>query len=376
MFRKTATGLVICLLLAALLFFVGGSAMPGAFQTASAGEESPAQANGQVISPRNLTLEEALALAEENNYTLKYAKSAKRKALVEAEQARSDSSSAQLAQRANDDIKKNAKIIADKAYEVSKEQVKLKVETKYYAVLQARDLVKVDEAALERAEKQLDIAKASFTVGTVAKTDVLAAEVGVAKAKASLTSAKNSYDTAVIDLNRAIGLDLVTPLNLAGGADFTPMAEVDLAAVTNEAMATRLDVAKAEVSLENAKIKLQAIYDYYAGTNDVKIAGVDVDDAEITLEDTKNQVISDLTQAHLNVKAAREKINALQAGVDQARENVRLTNLRYQVGMATSLEVLDASVELADIEAQHVEALYSYKIAVLAFETAKLAPSS
>lgn len=50
--------------------------------------------------------------------------------------------------------------------------------------------------------------------------------------------------------------------------------------------------------------------------------------------------------------------------------------LRYEVGVGTSLEVLHASEQLLRIESQYVEALFDYHLALLTFETAKVAPVS
>lgn len=380
-----STVIKVCVFVVTFLL-AGVSIHPAASWTACAAEGDTGQTTGQNNATVSLSLEEALKMALENNFTIKYADNQRRQAYINAEQAKSlsrnlenaaiSSSSTQLAKYANRTITANEKLIADKTYDVAKEQLKLLVEKKYYEVMQAEDLVKVNEAALERANKQLENAQSAFNIGTVAKTDVLGAEVGVAQAKTNLTAARNGYDIAVIELNRTIGLDLNTSLNLTSRINTMPMPDVELSSIIEDAMKTRLDVAKAGASLDNAKLKLQALEDIVAGTYEYKLAALNVSIAEMSLEDVKNQVVSDLTQAYLNIKTARETMNYLNAGVEQAKENVRLTNLRYQVGMATSLEVIDASVDLADIEANYVKALYSYNIAILAFETAKLAPSS
>lgn len=383
--KKIAAWLVFCSVLLGGLI-VSSSKMPGTFQTARAENEGSSQLVDQNGGVRDLTLEEAISLAEENNYTLRLAEIAKRKAYIEAEQAGSlskvsvaaerFSSSTQLSKYANEKIKENGVFIANKTYEVTKEQVKLLVKKKYFTVLQDWDIVKVDEAALERANKQLENAKASFGVGTVAKTDVLAAEAGVAQAKAALTSAKNDYEVAVIDLKRTIGLDLDVNINLTSTVNYEPMEEINLDDVIRESMKIRLDILKNSATLDNANLKYKALSDYIPGTYDTDLAKIDINTAQLALDDTKKKVVADLTQAYLGIKYAQDTVNYLQAGVDQTRENVRLTNLRYQVGMATSYEVLDASVKLADMEAKYIKALYAYNLAKFNFETVKLAPSS
>ncbi|OPX84350.1 MAG: Outer membrane protein TolC precursor [Pelotomaculum sp. PtaB.Bin104] len=381
--RKRVTGMVLGLGLTALLLF-GAFYVAGEFNTAYADNQAENQSSAGEKVPLSLTLDEALQMAQEHNYALKVAEQAKKKAYIQAEQVDSISrklenatitdSNTQLAKYTKEKIMDSAKVIADKAYEVSKEQVKLLVSQKYYAALQARDLISVNEAALERSQKQLDNANAAFNVGTIAKTDVLNAEVGLAQAKTNLVAAKNEYQLAIINLNREIGLDLNTALNLNASVSYQPMEEIVLDQVIDGAMKTRLDIAKGSTTVENARLQYQALLDYIPGTYEARLAKMEVNDAELSLEDTKNQVISDLTKAYLNIIAAQDAINFLTVGEEQARESLRLANMRYEVGMATSLEILDASASLADIEAKRIKALYNFSLAKLSFETAKLAP--
>ncbi|MGQ9533604.1 MAG: TolC family protein [Desulfotomaculales bacterium] len=64
------------------------------------------------------------------------------------------------------------------------------------------------------------------------------------------------------------------------------------------------------------------------------------------------------------------------ARLERGRENHRLASLRYGVGVGTSLEVLQASEQLLRLESRYVEALFNYHLALLTFETAKVAPVS
>ena len=48
--------------------------------------------------------------------------------------------------------------------------------------------------------------------------------------------------------------------------------------------------------------------------------------------------------------------------LDQAKENYDLASGRYQVGVAQPLEVNDAEVLLANARANHINALFDYKV--------------
>jgi hypothetical protein len=343
---------------------------------------------GKETLARRLTVEEALLLALENNSRVKIAARERAAAFITAEQARVVSSampnvsggsgieSWARAKYVTEEQQAEAKKVADKAFEVVREQVKLIVEKAYFDVLKNRELVRVNEAALERAKRQLQLAQAAFTAGTAPKTDVLAAEAGVASAEAQLTKARNDAATAMLTLNREIGLPLETQLELTEKVGYQPPPEVDLQAVINEAYGTRLDMTQAESNLKVARKNLEVLGRYVPGTFTFRLAQLDVEKAEINLENTGNQVALDLTQAYLNVVAADKVLQSLKAGLEQARENHRLASLRYEVGVGTSLEVLQASEQLLRMESQYVEALFNYNLALLTFETAKVAPVS
>lgn len=336
-------------------------------------------------SLKDLSLEEALQIALENNYDLQKAAFDKKKAFVESEQANDiahdlgDDGVNNLAQAqvkyVSEKQKAEAKKVAARNYEVAVENVKLAVQNAYYSVLLAHDVVSVNEAALERAQKQLETAEASYNVGTVAKVDVLAAQVGVSNAKAQLIVARNNSEIAEINLKRIIGLDLNYKLKLTSKIEYTPFAGEDLASSIKSAYETRLDVLAAMANIEVAKESYRIAEAYTASnTYASRMAKVEMDKADLALEDTKKQVVSDLIQAYLNILAAQEVINSYKAAVDQSGEQMRLVNLRYQVGMATSNEVLDASVKLADIQGKNAQAIYSFAIAKLNYEAAKKAP--
>lgn len=380
--------ILVLLLVLALVF--GGAVTARADTTGAANGATPAQA------VKSLSLEEALKLAEENNAEIYKARVGLQKAQIQLDKAESGYEKIQDAQDApyvgylysTYDTAGMAFVgkesaaaylkVAQKSYEVAHEQIKLLIKSKYYAVLEKKDTVAVKEAALQRAQKQLDIANASFKVGSVAKNDVLRAEMGLASARADLTGARNEYQLAVIELNRAIGLDINTPLNLTTKVDKQDiLGDVKLEQFIDEALKNRLDVARDEAAVEVADKTYQTLLTYKGGKSyDARLAKADLEVARRNLEETRKAVAAGITGAYLNVQSAAQRLAFLEKAVEQARENLRLAELRYQVGVGTNLELLDAMVNLNDMETNRVKALYGYNLAKMVFETAKLAPAS
>lgn len=106
-----------------------------------------------------------------------------------------------------DQAKYNANIATVGVAKV-KEQVKLDTTTAYFSVLQNNKLVKVNQQTVDNLSAHLKNVQAQYQVGTIAKSDVLRSEVELANAQQNLTKAKNAYDVSVATFNNTIGLPL------------------------------------------------------------------------------------------------------------------------------------------------------------------------
>jgi TolC family type I secretion outer membrane protein len=106
-----------------------------------------------------------------------------------------------------DQAKYNANIATVGVAKV-KEQVKLDTTTAYFSVLQNNKLVTVNQQTVDNLSEHLKNVQAQYEVGTIAKSDVLRSEVELANAQQNLTKAQNAYDVSIATFNNIIGLPL------------------------------------------------------------------------------------------------------------------------------------------------------------------------
>jgi len=99
-----------------------------------------------------------------------------------------------------------------------------------------------------------------------------------------------------------------------------------------------------------------------------KIARNNVEKAQKAIEEQKRTISKEVAQAYLNLDAARQSIDFQKKAKDSAAESYRLTNLRFENGLATTLEVVQAEEELSSRENQYQKAILSYNLAVVNFE--------
>lgn len=244
------------------------------------------QPTGAFAAALELSLDDSIAQALQNNSTIKMAASDREKAkwgIKEAESgqlpsvalsssaARSkNSSSVESSDNFNNSVKlnwqlysggrvegviKQAKLnddIADLGIVKTRQQVILDTTTAYFTVLQNRNMVKVSQDTVDSLTQHLTNVQAQFDAGVVAKGDVLRSEVELSNAQQNLTKAQNSYELAIANLNNIIGVPLDTETSLKN--DLTYVAyDVSLDDSVQLALKNRPEVSQSEANMAIAK---------------------------------------------------------------------------------------------------------------------------
>ncbi|MGZ0051770.1 TolC family protein [Brevibacillus gelatini] len=269
---------------------------------------------------------------------------------------------------AQGEINKKLNALTVKATE---SKIRLGAQNAYYNLIFAQDDYELKQQSLKRAEAQLKVAKAAFDVGTKAKTDVLQAEMGVAGAKAALTSAANAVEVARMELNDFLGVDLNKKWKIVSNNKQVAPISLTMEQAQAQALSKRVEMAKVQEELNLAELNVKLIEEYSAlSTLQGRQARNNVEKSKMAIEEQKRTISKEVAQAYLNLSAASEAIEFQKKAKDAAAESYRLTNLRFENGLATTLEVIQAEEELSDRENQYQKAILNYNLAVVNFETA------
>jgi len=257
--------------------------------------------------------------------------------------------------------------IAHWAADYARESLRLQAVTAFYGVLKAEKLHDISAQALERARSQLAMAISMRDAGVATQKDVLDAEVGVANAEAARSSATGLLEQARMGLNQVLGRPLTTAAALCGDLAYTALdlGRIDLAADVAWALERGFEVRQAQEALEVAAYDLELTRDYPASTYDREIAAAARDEAAQGLALARQAAEFGVRAAYLALVDAQARVEACQRAVAAAREAARLSELRYQNGMATSLEVSTAQLALSQADAQLVQAMYDHRLAQL-----------
>jgi outer membrane protein TolC len=91
---------------------------------------------------------------------------------------------------------------------------------------------------------------------------------------------------------------------------------------------------------------------------------------QIGMEQLKDGIQLEVRAAFLGFQESKELLNAQEETVQQAKESLRIANLRYKNGMITNVELMDAELAYTQAQTNRFNALHDYAIAVAKLERA------
>jgi outer membrane protein len=303
------------------------------------------------------------------------------------------------------EVSKRLAAVAKEDVEVQRDVIVLAVKQAYFNLLFGQRLIKVNEAALKRADLNLRSARGFYEVGTQPKSAVARAEVDVANAKVSLIQARNAERLARVALNTGMGIPVETPTQIVDVLGERPPYQLDHAKLLGEALShrpeykqakLRVDAAEATVKLQfrsflpditgNAfigrstldwheiwELGLNMNWTIFDGGNRIaryRESLASLKSAEAQVRSQELTIAQDVEQASLNVAEADERIEAAKAAVASADENFRLAQGRFDAGVGTILELTDAQLALTQAQSTEAQALTDFRNAIAALERA------
>lgn len=290
--------------------------------------------------------------------------------------------------------------MADLNVNKAKQQAKLNVAAAYYNVLQAQSMVKLCEEAVAGLNAHLKNVKAFLDVGMVTKNNVLRTEVAVANAEENLIKAKNGYDLALANLNNTLGLPLDAAIAVKADLPYVKFGD-SLEKCSEGAFKNRPEISLANLNCEIAQKGIDVAKSGYlptvslvgiAGWNDTEFPGAKNDNWSLNLVSSwklnsggqtkaqinqavaarekalevaaqaKEGIALEVRQTFLSLKEAEKRMQTGQLTVNKANEDVQIVQVRYQAGIATNLDVIDAQLALTQAKTNYLNSLYDYNI--------------
>lgn len=296
------------------------------------------------------------------------------------------------------------------AEEQAYNEMKETATTGYFNMLNATNMKALRQESVDRLQAHLDNVIAQYNVGIVARADVLRSEVELANAKQDYITASNEYDVAEATLNNIIGTPLNTTLKLKDSLQYVPY-DNDMAYCLAYSEQHRPELKQAEYGVDAAEAalvvarsghmpKINAVAgNYWGGTDESNWPGDDNDhwsvgvtasmnifdsgvtwskihaaqealvQAKESQRQIKDNVELEVRTDYLSMREAEKRITTAQVAVASAEEDYHIAVVRYQAGVGTNIDVMDAQEALTQAKTNYYQALYNYNTSKAALNT-------
>jgi len=104
------------------------------------------------------------------------------------------------------------------------------------------------------------------------------------------------------------------------------------------------------------------IFDGGQNKNSYKSKMAEAEAEEYALKNLKNILNSNISKAYLNLKLNEDEILSSLKEIESSKESVRLSRLRYDVGISTLKDVLVRQSELSNAKSKNINAIYNYNL--------------
>lgn len=272
--------------------------------------------------------------------------------------------------------------------------------TGYFDLLDAEKMILVAQKEVEQLESHSRNAETLHEEGVITKNELLQAQVKISDAKQRLLTAGNLRALTASRLNNIISRPLKTDIqatDMDGPSSDITLLDLEGAWQTAERLRPEIGIVDETVNtLELEKtarrseyfpeIFAKGGYDYTENEYQLHegnwslVLGMHVNlfngsgtSAELLkighkrekLLEQKNKLIDEIRleveRYVLDAKTARNKIAVTENAVEQAEENLRINRIRYEEGVGTATDVLDAVTLLTTAETNYYRAVYDLR---------------
>jgi outer membrane protein len=287
------------------------------------------------------------------------------------------------------------------------------VSRRYFGVLEAKQLIRVYEKAVEQRRFHLHEAQVKAGAGLRPQLDVYVTQAELERAQLHLLDARNQYADAKIALSNALGLsDRAPEYHLADILTYFPISTTlrpllesalrsrpDLLALDNQAKALGAQITEyksdyyptvnAVGGYSAMSTSLPAANNYNVGVvitwpifnsfltaDQVAEAKAQQRSVQDAIEDLQQQIILQVQTAFLNWQTSLERIERAEKALAASGAQLELAEKRYEAGLTNIVELEDAQRFYTYDDAAYANALYGFSVAKAAVDESTAASLS
>ena len=287
------------------------------------------------------------------------------------------------------------------------------VKQAYYSVVKARKTVEAVQSQLDQSVEQEKLTRELKRLGSASQVDLLKIQVQLSQSKTDLLTAQNGEAVSRANLCAAMGIDVNTPIQVIEEVRYEEQAP-KLEDLMGRARKQRPDLVQAQAVLSEyrtaswaakgqylPRLSASAGYSYrdpdfpeswqyvkdrYTWSTgisaswtlfdgllthaNIRTADAREASAEADLRAAEQSAEVEVKQAYLNYTLMLEKVKLAEEILGEAEESYRLTNEKYRLGAASTLDLLTSQTTLTQARVQEASSLGDLKIAEAALAKA------
>jgi len=289
-----------------------------------------------------------------------------------------------------------------------------KIQNAFWNFYKAKQIKSLLEETLKQIDKHLQDTKNYLENQLVTKNDVLKLEVQYSNTQLALIESENNLDLARINFNKVLGIDLDSQTDIKTDDINLIKNNYDLDDIKKEAIQNRKELQSMEYRLKSSKEAVTAANSnwfptvslfgnvYYQKPNQRYLPLKDIDhgswdvgialswdvwnwgynssqttqaeqnylQAQTSLSELKDAVQVEVYQSYLTYKRSFDKVDVSKKSVEQADENYRIMQQKYDEQLATSTDLIDAEVSVLQAKTNLTNSLVDYQLAKVHLEKA------
>ena len=299
-------------------------------------------------------------------------------------------------------VSRSGREAAKYGLELTKTDIAFRAIRSFYTVLLLEQSMLVQDQQISSLDEYFSIVKKKVASGTATNFDALTIEVKLSEEKNQKFDIANALEKQKIALKRLLGIKDDSDIELKGEFSDEPVAldetglisgaragrpELKIAAENEAAAAEKLRVAKTDGNpsinvgfmygekngyffdlsemRKNTVGFVQAdmqLFNGFKSSNMVREADANLSSAKENSRDAEDSVTEEIRQSISDVRADMEKIDAYKLHVRLAEQAVEQAKVRYENGIITNLDLLNAQTSLAQANLLYLQSLYNYEM--------------
>ncbi len=278
------------------------------------------------------------------------------------------------------------------------------------AIMILRQNIDVIQEQIDALGGHVEVAQKRVKAGTATDFDVLTTEVRIAAATDQKIEVARALENQEIALRQLTGWPTDRPINLIG--EFTAaslLLNPDSLVSAADAQRPEMRIAREAENVAAVESQLSALgrkpllamnittgfkngyvpdlnrlkgnytaglmlqvplYDGHRTRHQEDEARADLNSARAHTSDLRLQIIAEVQQAIAGVNSSRDKIDNAELQLKQAEQALAMARTRYEAGVITNLDLLDAETALAQAKLIRLKALYDYTVSLVALSRA------